>query len=207
VITPSAGGPAERAGIEPRDMLLAIDDRPMQNISLYEAGDLLQGTEGTEVPATYPYGFPESQHYHCRLCLCLTLRVGRVTCTWAYAACLIQAMKQDSKCPQVVLKLQPHSGKGVREVKLKREKIKINPVTSQLCGSASQAVTEAASSTEAPAAGGAGKIGYIRVATFSKQTPESARTALQNLKADGADRWAHRYHASLQALHSVLRCP
>lgn len=136
VVTPSAGGPAERAGIEPKDVLLAIGDRPMENISLFEAGDLLQGTEGTEV----------------------------------------------------VLKLKPHSGEGLREVTLKREKIKINPVTSQLCGSASRAVTEAAPSAEVPAADGAGKIGYIRVATFSKQTPDSARAALQKLKADGADR-------------------
>ena len=30
-------------------MLLAIGERPVDNISLYEAGDLLQGTEGTEV--------------------------------------------------------------------------------------------------------------------------------------------------------------
>ncbi len=49
MITPSAGGPAARAGIEPQDVLVAIGDRPLQNISLYEAGDLLQGTEGTEV--------------------------------------------------------------------------------------------------------------------------------------------------------------
>ena len=49
VITPSAGGPAEKAGVEPRDVLLAIGERVVDNISLYEAGDLLQGTEGTEV--------------------------------------------------------------------------------------------------------------------------------------------------------------
>ena len=95
------------------------------------------------------------------------------------------------RCPQVVLKLKPHSGEGVREVTLKREKIKINPVTTQLCGSASRAVTEADPSAEAPAADGAGKIGYIRVATFSKQTPDSARAALQKLRADGADRLAY----------------
>ncbi len=49
VITPSAGGPAERAGIEPRDGVVAINDRQTQGLSLYEAGDLLQGTEGSEV--------------------------------------------------------------------------------------------------------------------------------------------------------------
>lgn len=58
VITPSAGGPAERAGIEPQDVLLAIGDRPLQNVSLYEAGDLLQGTEGTEVRLIW--ALPES---------------------------------------------------------------------------------------------------------------------------------------------------
>jgi len=54
VITPSAGGPAERAGIGPRDVLLAIGERPMENISLYEAGDLLQGNEGSEVHTIPP---------------------------------------------------------------------------------------------------------------------------------------------------------
>lgn len=49
VITPSAGGPAERAGIEPRDGLVAIDGKQTVGLSLYEAGDMLQGAEGTEV--------------------------------------------------------------------------------------------------------------------------------------------------------------
>lgn len=102
--------------------------------------------------------------------------------------------------PQVVLKLQPHGGKEPKEVTLKREKIKINPVTSLLCGgkasngsSASSAISSSAESPSkgdapAPAADSAGKIGYIRVSTFSKQTPENARAALQKLKAEGADR-------------------
>ncbi len=49
VITPSAGGPAERAGIEPRDGLVAIDGKQTEGLSLYEAGDMLQGAEGSEV--------------------------------------------------------------------------------------------------------------------------------------------------------------
>ena len=90
---------------------------------------------------------------------------------------------------QVVLKLQPHGQEDLQEVTLKREKIKINPVTSQLCSSPSSSVSETSQSAEPPDAS-TGKIGYIRMATFSKQTPDNARSALQKLKADGADRSA-----------------
>ena len=49
VITPSAGGPAERAGIAPRDTLVAIDERKLAGLTLYDAGEMLQGAEGSEV--------------------------------------------------------------------------------------------------------------------------------------------------------------
>jgi hypothetical protein len=54
VITPSAGGPAERAGVAPRDVLLAIGDQATADMSLYEAGDLLQGPPGSQVSARAP---------------------------------------------------------------------------------------------------------------------------------------------------------
>ena len=50
VITPSAGGPADKAGIQPRDYVAKIDGRATAGISLYDAGELLQGTEGSQVP-------------------------------------------------------------------------------------------------------------------------------------------------------------
>lgn len=87
---------------------------------------------------------------------------------------------------QVLLKLQPHDQQDTKEIVLKREKIKINPVTSQLCGQASSSTEVSAPGT--PEVDSSGKIGYIRVATFSKQTPDNARSALQKLKADGAER-------------------
>ena len=49
VITASAGGPAEEAGIAPRDELVAIDGQETRGRSLYEAGDLLQGPSGSQV--------------------------------------------------------------------------------------------------------------------------------------------------------------
>ena len=48
VIAPSAGGPAERAGVAPKDELLAIGGRPTEGMSLYEAGELLQGPQGSQ---------------------------------------------------------------------------------------------------------------------------------------------------------------
>jgi hypothetical protein len=49
VLAPSPGGPAAVAGVRPGDVLESINGVPTQGLSLYEAGDLLQGEEGTEV--------------------------------------------------------------------------------------------------------------------------------------------------------------
>ena len=49
VITPSADGPADKAGIKPRDGVIAIDGKPTAGASLYDAGDRLQGPEGSQV--------------------------------------------------------------------------------------------------------------------------------------------------------------
>lgn len=38
VVAPAPGGPAERAGIKPRDQILAIDGQPTNTLSLYAAG-------------------------------------------------------------------------------------------------------------------------------------------------------------------------
>lgn len=82
---------------------------------------------------------------------------------------------------QVVLSLQsPEDGEPkTREVRLTRQAVTFNPVSSELCSRV-----------------GAGEVngrlvdttGYIRVATFSKQTPDGFRTALKSLLKDGAQR-------------------
>lgn len=75
--------------------------------------------------------------------------------------------------------LDVSSKNKVRTVKLTRQRITLKPVTWQMCGSAGSA-------------GGPpdalGKLAYVRVATFNKQTTESAKAALRQLKADGATR-------------------
>ena len=49
VVAPAPGGPAERAGIKPLDAVVAIDGKNTKGISLFEAGDLLQGEDGSQV--------------------------------------------------------------------------------------------------------------------------------------------------------------
>lgn len=49
VVTPLPGGPAELAGVKAGDLILAIDGKSTEGLSVYEATDLLLGEEGSEV--------------------------------------------------------------------------------------------------------------------------------------------------------------
>lgn len=93
------------------------------------------------------------------------------------------------KCnlPQVTLTIRKHGEEATKQVTLVREKINFNPVSSLLCGSASASAASDGAG-EAASSSGRGRVGYIRVATFSKQTAENARSAIQKLKSEGADR-------------------
>jgi carboxyl-terminal processing protease len=52
VVAPAAGGPAERAGIRAGDEILEIDGQNTEEMSLYAAGNALQGAEGSTATLT-----------------------------------------------------------------------------------------------------------------------------------------------------------
>lgn len=85
---------------------------------------------------------------------------------------------------QVNLVVAKHSNSQRQQLDLKRERVTNKSVTSQLCTSVSRSLL--ADSKADP-----GKLGYIRVATFNKQTAENVQAAIQHLHADGANRCAH----------------
>ncbi len=59
MVSPSSGGPAERAGLRSGDTLVSIDSTPLAGVSVYEAASLLQGPDGSVVNVTYrPSGAP-----------------------------------------------------------------------------------------------------------------------------------------------------
>ena len=82
---------------------------------------------------------------------------------------------------QVTLALLTKDESSTREVTLTREKIANVPVSHQMCPSVSSTVGPANAS---------GKLGFVRIATFNKQTTESAKAAFRQLKADGATRYS-----------------
>ena len=89
---------------------------------------------------------------------------------------------------QVTLTVRKHGQDTTKRLTLVREKINFNPVSSQLCSGASSSTVSDGAGEEAASSSGSGKVGYIRVATFSKQKAENARNAIQKLKSEGADR-------------------
>ncbi len=52
VVTPLQGTPAQRAGVLPGDLIVAVDGEPTLGISLQQAVDRITGDEGTEVELT-----------------------------------------------------------------------------------------------------------------------------------------------------------
>lgn len=49
VVTPAPDGPADKAGVKSRDVVVSIDGKPTTGLSLYDAGDMLQGGDGSQV--------------------------------------------------------------------------------------------------------------------------------------------------------------
>jgi len=52
VLMPFPGSPAYHAGIRPGDIILAVDDKPTDNLRMDEIADLLKGPKGTRVKVT-----------------------------------------------------------------------------------------------------------------------------------------------------------
>lgn len=88
---------------------------------------------------------------------------------------------------QVTLRIQPHDGGPEREVQLIRQRLTFNPVSSQVCKKVPWGARALPGGESAPDEGES-TLGYIRVATFSKQTTENIKAALQLMQSEGADR-------------------
>ena len=73
MVAPTPNSPADKAGVNPQDLLLAIDGKPTKGLSLYEASDLLQGEAGSSVTLTLqPKGQTSSKDVKLVRCAGLT---------------------------------------------------------------------------------------------------------------------------------------
>ena len=53
VTSVTAGGPAEAAGVQPEDLLVAVDGQATEDLTLDETKNLVRGEAGTEVALTF----------------------------------------------------------------------------------------------------------------------------------------------------------
>jgi carboxyl-terminal processing protease len=49
VLTPSPGGPADKAGAKAGDVIVSVDGTAVKGLSLYDVSDLLQGEADSQV--------------------------------------------------------------------------------------------------------------------------------------------------------------
>jgi hypothetical protein len=49
VLTPTPGGPADKAGVKAGDVIMTVDGTPTKGLSLYDVSDLLQGEADSQV--------------------------------------------------------------------------------------------------------------------------------------------------------------
>jgi carboxyl-terminal processing protease len=64
IISPLSGTPAEKAGLKPQDIILKINGKDTENMSLDEAVDLIRGEGGTKVTLTISrFGFTEPRDF------------------------------------------------------------------------------------------------------------------------------------------------
>lgn len=95
-------------------------------------------------------------------------------CSQNYAVLplLLSPLLQGPEGSEVQLKVMPAAGGPPRTLTLRRTPLTINPVDSALCSGAS-ALGSGGSATSSSGSGDQ-KLGYIRIATFSKQTADKA---------------------------------
>jgi len=62
VVSPIEGTPGHRAGLQPGDRIIMIDDRSTVNMSVTEAADLMRGEEGTKVELLIERGEGDDVH-------------------------------------------------------------------------------------------------------------------------------------------------
>ena len=131
VVAPAPGGPAERAGVRPGDVILSIDGQPTSSLSLYAAGNALRhavvvgGREDGGVRAAY---VPEKAGQ---------LMAAPVSHLPAHYPPPPRAgnLLQGAEGSEVVLSVSAGGSGAPRDLRLQRQPILYNPVDSALCSS------------------------------------------------------------------------
>ncbi|CAI5517896.1 unnamed protein product [Closterium sp. Naga37s-1] len=185
VVAPVPGGPADRAGVAPRDVIVRVNGEAVDGLGLYDAAQKLQGPADSLVELTVQRGGEAVKQ--------LPQQRGR------------QQLSQQSQPSQQ----QPQE----LTFTLTRQKVSLNPVIFRTCdlsrqasaalltsgnGSAGSFGSTGSSVSRGGESGGGGvgvaqagneekvRVGYIRLTTFNQNSSSALKRALEQLTGEGA---------------------
>lgn len=128
VLTPTPGGPADKAGVKAGDVIMSVDGNPTKGLSLYDVSDLLQGEADSQV------GWDGCQGGCGRLRLCGVQACRRLRHECSSAALAHSLSSMLLTVGQVEVVLHPAGApSNSRSLSLTRQKVAINPVSHTTC--------------------------------------------------------------------------
>lgn len=172
VVAPVAGGPADVAGISPRDVILRINGDSVAGLSLYDLAQRLQGAAGTEVELTVSRGGDSSK------------RAGSAAAAAAASEHTYVLTRKKVSLNPVVF----------RTCDLSRQATALLASSGGSVGSYGAGSLGVGSSISSGGGDGAlvksgdesVRVGYIRLSTFNQNSSGALKQALTQLKEDGA---------------------
>ena len=191
VLSPIEGGPAARAGIRPGDEVLAIDGHPTDGFDGESAAGLLRGPRGSSV----------------------VVDVARREVEEGSGGSEEMVPGTPGRAPPPKVSLTSGGGGGgaggtekqknfapprvsIRQVRLRREKVELSPVTSSILTVDEQGLVERASKKKNDNSSNSNssspqqlqhRVGYLRLASFNARAASDTAKALSQMRSQGAE--------------------
>lgn len=184
VLSPIEGGPAARAGIRPGDEVLAIDGHPTDGFDGESAAGMLRGPRGSSVVVDVARREVEEGNGELGSEGMVPGIPGRAPLKVSSATAMMMNNGGERKTQKK--NLAPRV--SIRQVRLRREKVELSPVTSSML-TVDEHGSEKASkkSSDSPSSQQQHRVGYLRLASFNARAASDTARALRQMRSQGAE--------------------
>eukprot|EP00983_Pelagomonas_calceolata_P024282 764995-Pelagomonas_calceolata.AAC.2 len=188
VLTPVPGGPADKAGIRAGDFIVSVNGKSTKGLSLYEASDLLTalGSSAHKQLALVLSALSSAMTSGARL-----QSLGAcpyVSHVWLEVLVVIgphgnlRGWLEGPEGSQAELQVRSSDSPEIKTYNISRLRVTLNPVTYAACSAVSPSVGGISNGSNSQGDND-GKLGYMRVTTFSSKTVGAFQDALQDLRS------------------------